>query len=229
MNKSIERIKKEDLNKELLIEKKEKSKIKTIQNLSMNQTIEEQLYKQMKRNSGSKIRKTQAIIIQTKIKNLLSKKMEEIKYKTSRTKKKKNYILSKSIDIINNNNEKIFDSLNEEKEKKENSKKKNNYLNTSIDNTPNKIGIKKHSVLNSYVKNNKINHKNKNDIITRNQLKNMISKTIYTNSNNNSYFNTQKNNSNSKNNILTSYQNINNEKNIFSKLNLSVQFDKIAK
>ena len=229
INKSIERIKKEDLNKELLIEKKEKSKIKTIQNLSMNQTIEEQLYKQMKRNSGSKIRKTQAIIIQTKIKNLLSKKMEEIKYKTSRTKKKKNYILSKSIDIINNNNEKIFDSLNEEKEKKENSKKKNNYLNTSIDNTPNKIGIKKHSVLNSYVKNNKINHKNKNDIITRNQLKNMISKTIYTNSNNNSYFNTQKNNSNSKNNILTSYQNINNEKNIFSKLNLSVQFDKIAK
>jgi hypothetical protein len=57
----------------------------------------------------------------------------------------------------------------------------------------------------------------------------MISKTIYTNSNNNSYFNTQKNNSNSKNNILTSYQNINNEKNIFSKLNLSIQFDKIDK
>ena len=65
----------------------------------MNETIEEQLYKKNKKDIITKLKKNQVVIIQTKIKNLLSQKIDEIKYQTSRSKKNKKYNLSKSIDL----------------------------------------------------------------------------------------------------------------------------------
>ena len=230
INKSIEKDKKSKLNKEIC--KEEKQNVKNIQNLSMNETIEEQLYKKKKKDVITKLKKTQGVIIQTKIKNLLSQKIDEIKYQTSRSKKNKNYNLSKSID----SSKKLYDEENELNEKNRaisKRKNNNNYMNTSIDNnTPKKIGIKKNSVLNSSIKNsqshnNKKNNKEKSDT-TRNQIKKVLSRTISNNSNINYNNDTHNINSNSKN-ILTSYRNHKNDKTTFSKLNLSVQFDKIAK
>ena len=229
INKSIEKDKKSKINKEIL--KDEKQNLKNIQNLSMNETIEEQLYKKNKKDIITKLKKNQGVIIQTKIKNLLSQKIDELKYQTSRSKKNKKYNLSKSIDLT----KKSYNEDNEINEKKKSiSKRKNDYMNTSIDNnTPKKLGIKKNSVLNSSIKNSqshnnkKNNNKEKSDV-TRNQIKKVLSRTISNNSNINYNNDTLKNNSNSKN-ILTSYRNHKNINNDFSKLNLSIQFDKIAK
>ena len=227
INKSIEKDKKSKLIKEISKEEKQKN----IQNLSMNETIEEQLYKKKKKDVITKLKKSQGVIIQTKIKNLLSQKIDEIKYQTTRTKKNKNYNLSKSID----SSKKLYDEENELNEKnKAITKRKNNYMNTSIDNnTPKKIGIKKNSVLNSSIKNSQSHNNKKNENkektdITRNQIKKVLSRTISNNSNINNNNDTNNINSNSKN-ILTSYRNYRNDKTNFSKLNLSIQFDKIAK